>query len=281
MPIRKIKGGKMKKIKKSLIKGIRRKVIRKMGTSRVNKAAFISDIHGNLEAFLAVLKDIIKEDVDKIYCLGDVIGYGANPNESLELIKELKIDCVRGNHEEALIKNECCFTEMALQSIKWTAGVLSEKNYSSLDSFPYLLKCKAGDKSFTIVHGSNDDPADFKYIDNVFLAGRSIYKQKLCFTGHSHDPLLFFTGDFLGEKRVFCDRTNMDVIIKKDMNCIVNVGSVGQPRDKDARACYSIYDLNKNTISWKRVKYDIKKAQDKILKTDLPELCAARLDYGN
>ena len=143
------------------------------------------------------------------------------------------------------------------------------------------MKYEIGERSFTVVHGSNDSPEQFKYIDNTFLAERSIYKQKLCFTGHSHQPLLFFTGKYLGQKRAFLDDSNITAIMEKDMNCIVNVGSVGQPRDKDKRACYSIYDLNENKIIWRRVEYNIEKAQDKILKSGLPKFCATRLNIGD
>jgi predicted phosphodiesterase len=274
---------KLGKIKKTVVKKLRSRIYAKLKRRglAVNKIAFISDIHGNLEALLAVITDIVKEDIDKVICVGDVIGYGPNPNECLQLIKELKIDCVRGNHEDALVQNQCFFSDIALKSIRWTAGVLSEQSDSFIKSFPYILKYEIGERSFTVVHGSNDEPEKFKYIDNSFLADRSIYKQKLCFTGHSHYPLLYFTGKYLGQKRTFLDASNITAMMKKSMNCIVNVGSVGQPRDKDTRACYSIYDLNENKITWRRVEYDIKKTQNKIRKSGLPDFCATRLSIGD
>jgi len=268
---------KLRKIKRELLKKSRRRFFNKtMG--KKSKIAFISDVHGNLEALMAVINDIVKEDVDKIFCCGDSIGYGPNPNECLQLIKELKIDCVRGNHEEALIKNECSFTELALKSIQWTARVLTIENYSFLDSLPYSLNYEIDGKSFTIVHGSNDSPKKFNYIDNSIAAERSIYKQHILFVGHSHSPTLFFTGNCLGYERAFEDYSNKKSIIGKEgMHYIVNVGSVGQPRDRDDRACYSIYDLDKNTIEWKRVEYPVEKTQAKILEYGLPEFNATRL----
>jgi len=273
---------KLRKIKRALLKKSRRRFFNKTGKKSKPRIAFISDVHGNLEALMAVINDIVKEDVDKVYCCGDIIGYGPNPNECLDLIKELKIDCVRGNHEEALIKNECCFNELALKSIRWTAKVLTRENYSFLDSLPYSLNYEIGGKSFTIVHGSKDRPEEFNYIDNSITAERSIYKQNILFVGHSHSPTLFFTGNYLGYERAFEDYSNKKSIIGKEgMHYIVNVGSVGQPRDRDDRACYSIYDLNKNTIEWKRIEYPVEKTQAKILESGLPDFCAKRLKRGN
>lgn len=236
----------------------------------------ISDIHGNLEALHIVL-DRIKE-TDKIICLGDLVGYGPNPNECVEAIKSMNIPVVAGNHDKATTgeMDVTWFNRDARDAIKWTQGEIKKKNLEYLKNLPLTLDFEV----FQIVHGSLRAPLE-EYITSLFEAMPTfpLMKKPLLFVGHSHVPLCIvmkkdgkFDGWVLGDGDV--------VKLKEFEKAIVNPGGVGQPRDGDPRASYGIYDSDKNEVSIFRIPYDIKKVQEKMRKAGLPVPLIERLAFG-
>lgn len=238
--------------------------------------AVFSDIHSNLEAYQAFLEDTKKEGINNYLCVGDIVGYGVDPHQCIELIKELKCPVVCGNHDWAAASKIGIeyFNYGAQKAILWTLEALDDidKNYLT------DLKLVYQESEFTLVHGSLDEPREFKYVLELAEAAGSIGLQKtpLCFIGHSH-----IAGIFYENKDGHIDYT-VESKLKMDpaKRYLVNVGSVGQPRDGDWRSSYCIYDNEKKTLHIKRVEYDLKKAQEKILRAGLPEKLATRLARG-
>ncbi len=235
--------------------------------------AIISDIHGNLEAFQAVLEDIEKEGIKEIYCAGDVVGYGADPNECVEIVRERNIPCVAGNHDYAVTGKMSLqyFNPVAKEAIEWTMRVIKPENLEFLRKLPLTMHIGKN----LLVHAVPSNPASFDYILTLGDAIREFmfFREKICFHGHSHHPVIFIER----EKRhgvIFED----EVEIMEDVRYLVNVGSVGQPRDGDPRACYCI--LREDRIEIRRVPYPIEIAQRKILDAGLHPYLAERLAAG-
>jgi diadenosine tetraphosphatase ApaH/serine/threonine PP2A family protein phosphatase len=235
----------------------------------------LSDVHSNLEAFEAVRKTFPRKDGRKFVCVGDTVGYGSNPNEAVHRTSALTDINVMGNHDAAVLGRADLsrFNPHAKSAVIWTKGTLGEKEKEYLLSLPYVYK----NKLFTAVHGTLHDPENFTYMLTELDAMRSfeLLKTRICFVGHSHKPGVFSLRD--GNLSYSSKKKNK---LKADTKYIVNVGSVGQPRDGDPRACYSVFDTEKDTIEFVRVKYDIKTASDKILKAGLPSFLAKRLFEG-
>ena len=238
--------------------------------------AVISDIHGNLEAFQAVLNSLSEERIDTYLFLGDVVGYGADPKECIKLLRSLDpIIAVAGNHEwGATGKTDMSyFNESAQSAILWTKKALDNGEIEYLKSFPLLYE----DEKITLVHGTLNMPEEFYYIFDTEDAYVTISKMNnmLCFVGHSHVSGIFFSSDSKVES---LDRA--EIRMDSETKYLVNAGSIGQPRDGDPRASFAIYDDEEFTVEIKRVEYDVKKAQDKILKAGLPQRLADRLSEG-
>lgn len=240
------------------------------------KAAIISDIHSNLEALQAVIKDIKKRRIKNTFCLGDLVGYGANPNECIEIcLKEAKL-VIAGNHDWAAINktNISVFNSVAAKAIRWTKQNTRKNNLNKLKRLQLTKKVD----SILLVHATPRNPAKWNYLFtlNEFEAEFSLFDTQVCFVGHSHIPSAVFQDansytDFL--------RENPFPLIK-DRKYIINVGSVGQPRDLDPRASYAIYDGNNHSIEIVRLDYNIPLAQQKIVDNGLPEVLAERLLVG-
>jgi diadenosine tetraphosphatase ApaH/serine/threonine PP2A family protein phosphatase len=240
------------------------------------KAAIISDIHSNLEALLVVLKDIKKRRLKSIFCLGDLIGYGANPNECIELcMKESKV-VVAGNHDWAAIDKTdvSTFNPVAAEAIKWTQEHITKGGIGQLKGLE--LSQKIGD--LYLVHATPTEPERWRYLFSLeeYEKEFSNFDEQICFIGHSHIPAAIYRDD-----NGYCDlvRDNPFPIVAK-RRYIVNVGSVGQPRDLDPRASYVIYDGNNNSIEIVRLDYNIPLAQQKIIMGGLPDVLADRLLAG-
>jgi diadenosine tetraphosphatase ApaH/serine/threonine PP2A family protein phosphatase len=240
------------------------------------KAAIISDIHSNLEALQAVMKDIKKRRIKNTFCLGDLVGYGANPNECIEIcVKESKYITV-GNHDWATLDktNIAVFNSIAAQAIRWTQKTIKKSNLNRLKRLPLTQTI---DNIF-LVHATPHNPAQWNYLFslNEFEAEFSLFDTQICFIGHSHIPSAVFQDangytDFLREN---------PFPLLQNRKYIVNAGSVGQSRDLDPRACYVIYDGNNNSIEIVRLDYNIPRAQQKIIEAGLPEVLAERLLVG-
>lgn len=239
--------------------------------------AIISDIHGNAEALSAVLNDISDRKVDTIICLGDVVGYYPDPEKCIELVKENADFCVAGNHDYAAIGriDTQNFTYYAFAAMEWTKQNLSQKSKNFLKSLP--LTIEKDDMFFT--HSSPSNPQDWVYVfpdseEAIFEAFNSLI-YRLNFIGHTHWPSIMIQQN----DRIVLHSDHL-IKIDKECNYLINVGSVGQPRDFDSRSCYVIYDSGTMEITINRVAYDFKVTQDKIRKNQLPQFLAERLEKG-
>ena len=236
--------------------------------------AIFSDIHANLEAFEAVLADARDNKCTDFICLGDVIGYNANPHECVERVRAMDCPTVKGNHDEqaSLLESSRDFNEMAEAAIQWTRDHLSEADKNWLRD----LKLQRQVRDFTIVHATLDGPEQWGYVFNNLDAAASFTYQhtSVCFFGHTHVPMAFVRDE--GVQRQRLEKLRIDAAKKY----FINVGSVGQPRDGDWHAAYCIYHIESNLVEQRRLKYDIAKAQTKIIDAGLPALLADRLAVG-
>lgn len=238
------------------------------------KYAILGDIHSNQEALNAVLIDAEKQGVTHYACTGDVVGYNADPKTCLQTIRSLKCKIVQGNHDYYTACNESMdlFTPMAQKSIRWTRKQLSAFERKFLRHLPLILDIE----NFTIVHSSLNNPHRWNYIFKRKAADANFRNQfnNVCFFGHTHVPLAFIKGPTI--EKGFYDTLN----IRPGFQYLINVGSVGQPRDRDPKAAYVVYDLEAQTVSMRRVEYDIETTQKKIRVAGLPFRNALRLSNG-
>ena len=235
-----------------------------------------ADIHSNLEAFEAVAEAYEKESIDAYFCCGDVVGYGADPHACIKIMTELRVVCVAGNHDwaSADMFGAEHFNEHAKTAIQWTSIQLTDAERTFLKNLKFVER----HHDLMVVHGSLKEPQAFHYLmDFSQMAPHFLLMDRaVSFVGHTHVPGIFVEDD-RGEIKAHRD-PRVDLHPKK--RYLVNVGSVGQPRDGDPQAAYCIFDSKKNTIEIKRVAYDIKTAQDKILNAGLPARLAVRLGLG-
>lgn len=240
--------------------------------------AVISDIHSNLEALSAFLEKIEKLNIDKVVCLGDLVGYNANPNECLDLVKEHGFLCVMGNHDSRVagLEEPTDFNYHAEAAVYWTRGVLTDENREFLKSLPRALLV---DNRFLAVHGWITDTD--RYILGANDARRNFqllkesYSVNLCFFGHTHVAISYIESDH--SVLMNADKT---LEVKKNFSYLVNPGGLGQPRDRDPRAPFVVYDSKDAGITHYRIDYDINATADKIIKAGLPERLAERLKLG-
>jgi predicted phosphodiesterase len=238
------------------------------------KYAVLGDIHSNLEALQAVISDAKKENVDRFVCVGDIVGYNSNPKECIDIIRAECDVIVKGNHDhycscDSALDN---FNPLAAEAITWTRQHLSDDDKSYLGSLKYVESFK----DFMLVHSSLNRPERWTYVYDHFEAMASFLFQpcKLCFYGHTHVPLCFVLAN--GVQSGFYTR----IAIHSERKYFVNVGSVGQPRDKDPRSAYVIYNSKDLTIDLRRVEYNYQLTQEKILNAGLPVQLATRLEWG-
>lgn len=236
--------------------------------------AVLSDLHANLEATEAVLSDARERDCTHFICLGDVVGYNANPHECVEIVQKMGCPVVKGNHDEqaSLTESSRGFNALAEAAINWTRSHLTNEDKAWLRELPLMRQVH----DFTIVHATLDAPEQWGYVFNNLDAVASLAHQEttVCFFGHTHVPGAFVRDD--GVKRVKVD----ELPIEDAKKYFINVGSVGQPRDGDWRAAYCIYHQDKSTVEQRRVKYDLATAQRKIIQAGLPRMLADRLEVG-
>ena len=237
--------------------------------------AIISDLHSNLEATEAVLADARDKQCTQFVCLGDLVGYNANPQECTNLVRQLDCPVVKGNHDEqaSLAVSSRDFNDLAERAITWTREHLTEEDKEWLAG----LRLSRQVRDFTIVHATLDTPGEWGYVLNNLDAVASFTYQHttLCFFGHTHVAGSFIRDDG-GVRRVKTEQ----LVIEPGKKYFVNAGSVGQPRDGDPRAAYCIYDAERNIVEQRRLKYDLPTAQRKIIKAGLPRLLAERLELG-
>ncbi len=242
------------------------------------KIGIIADIHSNREALEAVLDELI--NIEQFYCMGDIIGYGADPIYCVEKMKKINCLCIKGNHEGAITGelDLYYFNEYAKQSLEWTMKQLRQQELHYIHGLPKKVDIA---KDILGVHGSPRQPL-WEYILDEQTAEEIFNKFdfKICFIGHSHVPGYF---TFHRKNRIikyFEATAGADLVLDDEHSYIVNCGSVGQPRDGNPQASYVLYDSEKGTIYIKRVSYPINTAQKKIIKANLPNFLAERLALG-
>jgi len=240
------------------------------------KVALISDIHGNLEALESVLRDIEVQGVEKIHFLGDAVGYGCDPNECVKLINKHCEIKLLGNHDFAAMGLESTenFNQMAQASMDWTISAIKDKTIRILADF----EMSAVFLDYFLVHSGPHNPERWHYILDQDRAAYHFdyFTQLICFVGHSHQPLYY---EMDRERLITLDNKSL-IETDKDKKYIVNIGSVGQPRDNDSRSCYVILNTENNQITYRRVEYDIEKTQAKMRKAKLPDFLIGRLTAG-
>ena len=243
------------------------------------KYGIFGDIHGNLEALEAVLADMEEQGVTHPLCLGDLVGYGANPSECLDVIRALGCPVVRGNHDDLITlgKSPMSFSEAAKLSLEYARGQLNPSQMNFLRRLPMVWV----DGPVTLVHATLDGPESWGYISTRLEAQTCFLYQKtpVCFVGHTHRPCAFAQEKEVRPLEFRHVDTHPDRS-KTGRKFLFNVGSVGQPRDGDWRASYAIFAPQEYWVDLRRVSYNIEKASSKILKAGLPESLAKRLFKG-
>ncbi len=241
------------------------------------KYLIIADIHSNLEAFEAVLFDAEGHGgFDRVWCLGDVVGYGPNPSECIRLLRGLDPVCVCGNHDLAAIGKIDIgdFNADAALANEWTSGQLANEDKEFLESLPESVV----EDDFTLVHGSPGVPV-WEYITSSFSAVKNFkhFSTQFCLVGHSHVPFYFEHDELLVNEGYMGDG---DMLKLGETRLIINPGGVGQPRDRDPRASYAVYDSEQRIISHFRCNYDIGVTQEKMEQAGLPAFLISRLGWG-
>lgn len=238
------------------------------------KYAIIADIHANLEALQVVLEDIKTQRCTHYACLGDVVGYNANPKECLDIIRSMGMPCVKGNHDEycSIESNLEGFNPHAAEAVNWTRRQLTEEDRQWLRDLKYIRLVA----SFSVVHATLDGPQRWGYVFDRLAAAASFTYQNttVCFFGHTHVPVAFI------RDTVVRGGTYSKFKVEPGRKYFINVGSVGQPRDNNPKAAYVTYDLDEGLIELHRLDYDIPAAQAKIRAAGLPERLAERLAVG-
>jgi len=239
------------------------------------KCAVISDVHGNAEALNAVLHDIGRRKADSILFLGDAVGYGPDPNECVRTLKAACSVLLAGNHDWAAIglTEKEYFNPYARAAIEWTAKVLDPDCLKSVRDFP--LTHRRAEDSLFLVHATPKEPEQWHYLMSLWDAEINFecFDEKVCLLGHSHQPLIikrFPSGEMVAERG--------ETTFGRTERYIINVGSVGQPRDGDPRACYVI--VNEDGVRLHRVAYDIGETQRKMAEAGLPYPLIERLSRG-
>lgn len=235
-----------------------------------------SDIHANLEALEAVIEAYKQERIDRYFCVGDIVGYGANPCECIEQVKRIVSGAVAGNHDWGSVGLLALnyFNPLALEAILWTKQQLDKNSINILNS----LKLFYQDNGVTFVHSGLNNPQEFNYMldKKAALESFKLLETNICFVGHTHIAGIFSedkSGNIVYLNKATC-------AMEEGFSYIVNTGSVGQPRDGNPQAAFCIYDSVSKTIEIKRTAYDIKKARAKIIAAGLPQYLGDRLLNG-
>ena len=238
------------------------------------RLAVLSDIHANLAALEAVRLDL--PAVDEVWVLGDIVGYGPQPNEVIAVLQEMGARSVLGNHDGAAIGtvDTSWFNPDAARAIEWTAEVVDENSRAYLAALPEVRV----EGELTAVHGSPRDPM-WEYItgSGVAAANLSAFETRLCLHGHTHVPIVFQSDDGQVEPVAATPGTPVSVSAGR---ALVNPGSVGQPRDGNPAASYLVLDTDSGSLEFRRVAYDIEATQELMHRAGLPPRLAERLDYG-
>ncbi|SMD07602.1 Predicted phosphodiesterase [Desulfocicer vacuolatum DSM 3385] len=242
------------------------------------RIAVFSDIHSNQEALRAFMEHAARQGIDRYVCLGDLVGYGANPNRCIDLVQSLPgISFIKGNHDNAATGNTSNMNTRADKSMAWTRQRLSGNNIIFLKKMDTVIK----QGNLTFCHATPYNPLTWAYITKRKVISKTFARSraKIIFTGHTHAP------SAITRKNFFCvyiknPKNNSVLPAATQKRQIFNCGSIGQPRDGDPRASYLIYDAKAQLIEFHRVPYDHDKAARKIMDAGLPHYLATRLLKG-
>lgn len=244
------------------------------------RIAVISDVHSNLEALKTVIADIRRSNIGQVWCLGDVAGYGAEPNECIEELGGLPLSAVAGNHDLGAVSRLELdnFNPEGQQAIIWQRSQLSSASLIYLRQLPLKLQPADG---ITLVHGSPRDPA-WEYLLTSWLAEENFkeFTTSICFFGHTHLPIVYKK---LGEAptEAMLPAPGVKVELEDDKaRWLINPGSVGQPRDGNPMSCYIIFDDRERTLEYRRLEYPIAATQDIMRRVGLPAFLSDRLGKG-
>jgi len=246
------------------------------------RIGILGDVHSNLEALEAVVKAMKNDGVDHWLQVGDVVGYGPDPQQCIDRIQDLGATVCLGNHDAAVvgILDTDYFNEYAQRAVLWTRDNIRPEDFQWLKDLPYLIK----NEPYSLVHGTLNKPEEFGYVMSPVEAKDCLRLQDtlLCFVGHSHVPAIYMEKPDMGptELDVIFGRSELELDVADCSKVLVNVGSVGQPRDEDPRAAYALFDTDSKRASIRRVEYDIATVQKKIRDAGLPEMLAHRLSLG-
>ncbi len=231
------------------------------------RIAIISDIHSNLDALTEAFAIIDTKEIDRVFCLGDIVGYGAEPNECIAMLRRRGVPCIAGNHDIAALEPAKAdhLNRYARTAIEWTARQLTPENAEFLASLPYTITAH----QCTFVHASPDRPEEWKYIVTGYDAQEyfQYFATPICWVGHSH-----ISG-------VHCEDLKTSEV-EKGKRYIINVGSVGQPRNRDSRLSFGIFDVDRWEYEHVAAEYDAEFAREKIIKAGLPAYLGDRLLAG-
>lgn len=235
----------------------------------------LGDIHSNLEALTVAVDRLDRLGVDQFLQVGDVVGYGADPVPCIETLREIRALCIAGNHDWAVVGklDSTFFNIHARKAVEWTRSRLDRPHLHFLESLPLT---RVVDEHVSLVHGTLDQPELFEYIQTYSDAYRSLaaLETTVCFMGHSHVPMAFLLNDQIvhtNSRRVDLSRTR---------KALVNVGSIGQPRDENPMTAFGLFDTSSRIFTLFREPYDVAKTRDKIAEAGLPELLGERLLFG-
>ena len=241
------------------------------------RALFVSDVHSNLEALEAVLGDAERHGgFDRIWCLGDTVGYGPDPSACLDRLRGFELTAVAGNHDYAAVGviDAADFNGAAFTAIRWTAEQISVEDRAFLSVLPEVVQ----EAPFTLVHGTLRDPVvEYLLHPSQAVATFNLLRTDFCLVGHSHFP---FVCSENGGMPLFLPAQDGRAVQLDSQRCIINPGSVGQPRDRDPRASYAVYDSGSHAVEHRRVEYDRAATQRKMREAGLPEYLIERLDHG-
>ncbi|MDQ4074914.1 MAG: metallophosphatase family protein [Chloroflexota bacterium] len=243
----------------------------------------LSDIHANLVALDAVLEAADLSTIDQVWCLGDVVGYGPNPNECVARMKELATYCLVGNHDWAALGkiDVSDFNPEARKAVLWTQEHLSKESIAFLASLEGRLDNVH--PHFTLAHGSPRHPIwEYLLYPSSAEENFDFFDTRYCLVGHTHKPIIF--RQEMGQEDVLALQPAVNLALPlaqaENIRFIINPGSVGQPRDNDPRAAYAIYDDDEGTLTFHRLPYDIGATQRRMRVAGLPERLIQRLEYG-
>jgi diadenosine tetraphosphatase ApaH/serine/threonine PP2A family protein phosphatase len=244
------------------------------------RIGILGDIHSSVEALEAVVSALRADGADLFVQVGDIVGYGPEPSRCIDIVRELGCVTCLGNHDAAVLDllDTSYFNQFARAAINWTKTQMREQDFAFLRGLPLVVR----QPPFTVVHGTLHMPEQFGYVISPVEALESLRHQDttLCFVGHSHVPAMY-----LGRRQALRDlrvmmNSEAEISYRGYDRVLINVGSVGQPRDEDPRAAYGFVDTDEEIACIRRVEYDIASVQKKILAAGLPEVLANRLSLG-